>query len=128
MENQAIKDANEIVKQIKNGDWKELIRLQTMENRDSYHGEVVNNVLFLLRDDKFSTTVLPEKSVYLVSLTRYFGIKDLNGGHYLREEKDGREFVKQYKEMMKNNSELQKEDGEKIRILEVKLILDEEVL
>lgn len=127
MESQAMKDAKKIVEKIYEGNWRELIRIQTMKNRDCHHDEVVKNILFLLRNDKLTSETILERSVYLVSLVRYFGIKDLNDGRYFREKKDCEEFVRQYNEMMKNNPDLQREEGEKIRILEKKLILEEEV-
>jgi len=128
MTGQALKDAKDVVEKIREGDWRSFIRLQTMEGRDSYQGEVVKNVLYLLQDDKFTTKTILNKSVYLVSLVRYFGVKVLNNGQYFLEKRDGEDFARQYREVMASDDTLEMEDGERIRISEAKLIAEERIV
>ncbi len=126
MTDREISSAIEIVEEIFQGDWSELIKLQSMHNPSSFDNSVLNNVLLKLQiEKKLTEKPVTDKKVYLATLSRYFGTKVLNNGLYFTDIRDAKEFVKQYKEMMRNNSELQREDGEKIKILEIGLISDE---
>jgi hypothetical protein len=128
MARQEITDAIEITAKISDGDWTGLIMLQSMKGADDYHAAVLNNVLLRLQiEKKFTDTLILDRKIYLAMLVRYFGIMPLNNGLYFMNEADAKAFVGQYKELMKSNCSLQGEEGEKIRILETKLILDEEV-
>jgi len=62
------------------------------------------------------------KMLYLIFLIRYFEKKQLNNGFYFKKKKDAESFSEQYIEMMKLHPHLEREEGEKIGILEMRLI------
>lgn len=126
-----IKEAEKIIKEIKSGNWKEFIMLQTNPYREYYHAEVLKYVLYVLSKKEnaiFSIDYIQNEMVYLVSLIRYFGKKPLNNGYYLRRKEDAENFVKQYREALTTNHFLEREEKEKIEIVGISSLLKENII
>jgi hypothetical protein len=121
------KEVKEIVNKAIERNWRKIIELQTNPYREYHHAEVLKNVLHILTANVniFSKDLIAGETCYLVSLIRYFGKKSLNNGYYFRKEEDAENFVKQYREIMASNSFLEREDGEEIEIVGIKLLSKE---
>lgn len=127
-----IEEVKKIIEEVKDGNWGEVINLQTNPNRDDYHAELLKYVLHILDKEKIlSTKVIKNETVYLVRLIRYFRGKPLNNGYYFRKEEDAKSFAEQYLKIIASFSpeekELVAEKDEKIKIVGINLLLEENV-
>ncbi len=122
-------EAEMIAREAKNGNWGKIIRLQTNSHRESYQAEILKRVLYTLsKDRKLSSELIENETMHLVVLFRYFGTKPLNNGFYFKEKEDAENFIEQYRKMMKLYPYLEREKGEKIAIIEMRLCQKKEVL